>query len=1066
MDPKPNQHPVVRSVILAQAPQVAPVSRVTTVLDPTRFVVLGEGLAAGMTNFSLCEHDQRESFGAQMARQMQVAFAQPLFQAPGLGDAPGFPRLPVRLPFDHQTTVLTEFPPAGPFSNLSVPGLTVADAVSRRPMSPLIHAADARQTAINFILGLPALPDGQAPVRTQLECAIDHAPTLAIVELGYAEVLEAATSGQADAIPGEAAFRTNYESIVMALRATGCNVIVTTIPDPMDTAHFSTSAAAARVVKVPADQLEREYNLDRGGRATVSGLMEIGYRRMGGQPSPLPAGSVLRGAVAAEITRRVQALNTVITSVAADHGALVYDLGGFFRRLNRQGVAVGSRTLSSDFLGGFYSLNGYYPGKTGQALIANELLTLINRTFGTTFDTINAGAVIRTDPVADYRPADGPAYGTLGGFAASTLATLKTWSTMAGFLMHMVVDTVMRKRPAVAAASGSTPERWTLKLPAGLEQELPLNKAASYYGDALRPVHTDDKKEAEYGLTGRLLFGGLAMLDTHLGGTMRIRFTPPVNNITTFEVTHGASGLAGDDARLSAPQFFCMPAIKHQVMDAAAAPSSGKLNLITGEVTDLTFNFFFLNSAIMSLVAVNPTLPRDPIKFPGEYGSTWARFDQRPDGRLDFTCYATTFIPLSVLKTPIRFPLPFTGPSGSFAHIPSDGTALHPHIHLTTRPLDGPDPDVRVPELPVNTIQMFTAASHNNHFGDDFSLNAPELGGPATGRSHLVGRYQIQFGERFGSSQQFSLITTQPGGLLTTLPQTVIAKAFGKRVPDSLLGHEEWLRFHEQTYNNDRISWLDDPLDLAVGVIDLKTGKVIGPLLRRGMISTSWILAMIHVEPRTPRATFMFRGPAGFTKATHGQTRFWFHGDLHIPFPENFHFPTAKFTADYAADPDAAAAAAGVKSFPIGPKSALDPYLRFQGMHVPGAPRFPARRGGCDQMTSLNGTDFSYRYDLVPSPGVSSFEFTNITTGATFRMTRLTWVDFLNSAASSAADGDYDTFTFTGFGTWSGDPANGLHSATVHISTSPTHPFVSVLIDGGEATNVETRPPNRELTHP
>jgi len=590
---------------------------------------------------------------------------------------------------------------------------------------------------------------------------------------------------------------------------------------------------------------------------------------------------------------------------------------------------------------------------------------------------------------------------------------------------------------------------------------LPINKASSYYGDALRPVHTDDKAEAEYGLTGRLLFGGLAMLDTHLTGSVKIKFSPPVNNITTFEVTHGFTGLAGDDSRLSAPQFYRLPAIKHQVMDSAAEPSSGKLNLLTGDVTDLQYRFYFLNSAILSLAAVNPTLPRDPLKFPGEYGTTCAKFEQRPDGKLDYTCYATTFIPLSVLKTPIRFPLPFLGPSGSFASIPSDGTSLHPHIHLSTKPPSPADPGVAPPVLPVNTIQVFAASSHNNHFGDDFSLNTPALGGPGTGRSHLVGRYQIQFGERFGDSLQFSITSMQPGGMLTTLSQSVIAKAFKKRIPDSLLGHDEWLRFKEQTYNNDKISWLDDPLDLAVGVVNLKTGKVIGDLLRRGMISTSWIHAMIHVEPRTPRATFCFRGPAAFARTTHGQTLFRFEGDLHIPFPLNFNFHTAKFTADFEADPDAAASAPGPKSFPIGPDSALDPYLRFQGMHGPGVPRFAPRRGGSRQTTALNSIDFSYRYEIVPSPGVSSFEFTNITDGGTFRMTRLTWVDFLNSATSEAPADDYDTFTFTGLGTWSEDPANGSHVATVHICTSPTHPFVSVLIDGGESTNVETRPPVR-----
>jgi len=326
--------------------------------DPSRFLVLGEGLASGMTNFSLIESDQRESFGAQMARQMHVAFVQPLLQAPGLGDAPGFPRLPVRLPFDHQTTVLSEFPPTAPFANLSVPGLTVAESVSRRPASPLIHADDARQTAINFILGSPAAPERQSAARTQLECAIDRAPSLAIIALGFAEALEAATAGRPDALPDDATFRAQYTQLVSGLRATGSQVIVCTIPDPMDTAHFSTSVAAARVVKMPAALLENEYNLDRGGRATVNGLMEIGYRRMSGKPSPLPPGSVLRGAIAAEITNRIEQLNHIIRAVAAEQGAIVHDLCAFFRTLNRAGIAVGSRTLTSDFLGGFYSLNG------------------------------------------------------------------------------------------------------------------------------------------------------------------------------------------------------------------------------------------------------------------------------------------------------------------------------------------------------------------------------------------------------------------------------------------------------------------------------------------------------------------------------------------------------------------------------------------------------------------------------------------------------------------------------------------------------------------------------------
>ncbi len=1020
-----------------------------TKLNCTNFVVLGEGLAAGMANFSLIEADQLDSFPAQMAKQMKVRFVQPLLQAPGLGDVPGFPRLPVRLPVDHQTTVLKQLPPEQPNSNLSLPCLRLADALTRRPAPPLVRADDALQTATNLVLGMGGSLVGTDSARpTQLEYALSQKPTLAVVELGLVEALEAAIAHRPDMMPDVATFRSQYSQIVKALRAAGCDVVVTTVPDPGDTAHFSPLDAAARVLKVPAPMVAAVYGLQPGDRIAVDGLTEMGYQLICKSPKPVPERCILREAVAAAITTAIDSLNSAITAVAREHGAIVYDLHALYRTVRTTGVTVGARTLTADFLGGFYSLNGYYPGKTGHALIANGILALLNERFGTAFASVDVEKMAERDPVAAYRLAEGPDF---------TPADLMPPVSGGSQLATPEGGNSQTEHPPYGPPAEA--RTLPLKLPPGLEQVLPLNKEASYYGDALRPVHTTDPAEIPYGLSGNLLFGGLALLDTHLSGQIRITFTPPVNNITHFEVTHG-EGLVGDDGRLSAPQFYKLPGLMNKLLDPQDAVSSGDLDLATGAVTNLQYRLFFMNSAIFALAQVNPTLPKEPINFPGQYGTTWARFDQRPDGLLDFEVYGTTFIPMSVLGAPARFPLPFVSPSMNFASIPCDGTALHPHIHLSTRPLEGPDAGAEVPDLPVNTIQVFSASSHNNCFGDDFSLNAPELGGPASGRSHLVGRYQIQFGERFGDSLQFSISSLQPGGMLTTLPQSPVAQAFGKRVPDSLLGHDEWLRFREQTYNNDIISWLDDPLDVAVGAIDLKTGKVIGHLLRRGMITTSWILAMVHVEPRTPKSTFTFRGPASFQKGVNGETVFRYYGDLHIPFPVGFSFPTSKFTRAFTRGREYD----GVKAFPIGPNSALDPFLRFQAMHVPATPLL-AKRGGSRQMTAQNGIDFSYSYDIVPG-GESSFEFRNITAGGTFRMTRLTWVDFLNSRTSSAPAGDYDTFTFTGFGTWSGDPANGLHIATVHISTSPSHPFVSVLIDGGATTNVETRPPNRDLTLP
>ena len=53
-------------------------------LDTQTFVVLGEGLAAGVGHFSLTEDVQEWSFPALAAEKLGATFDQPLLEAPGV----------------------------------------------------------------------------------------------------------------------------------------------------------------------------------------------------------------------------------------------------------------------------------------------------------------------------------------------------------------------------------------------------------------------------------------------------------------------------------------------------------------------------------------------------------------------------------------------------------------------------------------------------------------------------------------------------------------------------------------------------------------------------------------------------------------------------------------------------------------------------------------------------------------------------------------------------------------------------------------------------------------------
>ncbi|HSE19886.1 MAG TPA: hypothetical protein VLB46_22685 [Pyrinomonadaceae bacterium] len=1026
-------------------------------LNTTTFVVLGEGLAAGMGDFTLSAETQIQSFAAQMARQMQAEFPQPLIQPPGICNPVGFAQLPVIVSVPMQTTVLELIPPA-PVNNLSVPGFTLSDALNLRPSQPLIQRNDARQTAANLILGAIPIRDGHnLRLPTQLECAIDRKSTFSIIELGYHEALEAAIKGDPNQLPAVDSFRSGYAKLIKKLKECGSDVLVLTIPDPFDTAYFSSLELAAKILKLEPATLLNTYRLNERDLISVNGLTEIGFQIFSQSMGELPDGCVLCGEVAGEISHRIKELNTALTLMAQERGALVYDLCAFFQRIQRQGMTIGARRLSAEYLGGFYSLNGYYPGATGQALIANELLQQLNICYGSDFPQIDIRRVMENDPVAGYRQAEGPNWPAdklrpKAVQAQSSLDNTRS-ETRSRSAMRSHIDQ-WSKLPLTESAAPAKP----LKLPPGLEQVLPVSKAASYFGDSIRAVNCLDPKEIPFGSCRGNLFGGFVMVDSHLSGSVRLKFTPPVDNITHFEVTHG-EGLVGDDGILAAPQFYKLPALQNRVQDVPGLISAGDLNLETGEVSNLTYYVSFSNTALLALSRVNPNLPAKPIEFSSlpstatRYGSAWAEFEQRPDGLLDYTFYGSAFLPLGgeFQGDPVLFPLTICSSSLQFASVPAKGTALHPHLSISTKESEIFAHDVG-PDVPFNTIQELTLFTHNSSFGDAFTLNAPEiLGGTATGRSHVLGRALLQFGERSGNSAPVAVSLLDAGGVMAPMAPSPISQAFPGQLYPGPNGFDEFLRFPLRTFDLDDLQIIDDPFDISVGAVDLRTGRFLNQLLHRSFISQDLFFALIRVEPRTPGSSFFFRGPTALQRGPAGQLIFRFQGEVHIPYPEGFLFPNPNLAT----------------GFVVGPNSALDPFLWVHAIQDADN-KHTFKHDGERNVLASTGERFSYSYKIPSTPASRefSFEYENHTQRGKFRMHSLAWIGFADSGNSGSTSDEYDTVTFTGFGIWSKDGSNTMQQVTAQFCTSPQRPYAAIQIDLGNVSNVNTKPPNIDDARP
>lgn len=1006
-------------------------------LNTSSFIVLGEGLAAGMGDFVLSDETARQSFPAQMARQMRTTFNQPLIQPPGIGNPVGFEELPVLIPA-FQTTVFTDLPPPE-VNNLSVPGYRLEDASRLRPCEPLVWRDDAKQTACNLILGILSIAYGtKGPLSTQLEYALGRRPTIALVELGYFEALEAAVKGELRSLPATQSFGSNYAELVGALKQAGADVVALTIPDPFDTAYFSSVETAAKILKVDAQYLRDTYGLGMDDLISVNGLHEIGFQMFAKSVKQLPEGFVSSAQFAAQVSRRVEELNAQIFALD-QRQASVYDLHGFFKRLKNEGIRFGEKGVSPEYLGGFYSLNGYYPGETGHALIANELLHFLNATHGANFPQIDIRAVNSTDPVVQYRQAEGANW-TAAQLPYSESHDSPSKAESAQFAPEVRVPvTNVSGWEELGPAEGEAGGR--LRLPPGLEQVLPLSKAASYFGDGIGAMNCREPQHIQWGSCGQLLFGGLAIVDSHLSGFLKIKFTEPVKDVSRFEVSF-SEGFAGDDTVLITPRLFKMAFQQSRVDEVPGTVSSGNLNLNTGEVSDLKLYARYSSTALFALVSVNPTFPKQPLSFPGPYGSAWAKFEQRPDGLLDFTFYGSTFVPLG---DGIRWPLNFFSPTGQFATVPANGTVMHPHLHLSTKEPATVSTTERL-DIPVNTFQELTLFTHNSSFGDAFTLHAPELGGLAKGRSHVLGRVLLQFGVRTGDSIPVAISFLNAGGVFASLEPSPITQVFPGQLYHGPHGFDEFLRFPLRTYSLDDLAILDDPFDISMGMVDCQSGRFINDLLHRGFINQDLIFALLRVEPRTPKDSFFFRGPAALERNAAGQLLFRFQGVVRVPYPSGFLFPKPNLTM----------------GFPVGPESVLDPFLWIHAIQDDPNARF-VKRGGANNVLASAGEIFSYSYEIPSEPGRrASFEYENHTQKGKFSLHSLAWVGFSNSNGSRRSSREYDTLTFTGFGIWKKDGIELVAQAAVQISTSAVRPYVGIQIDSGDISNVNSKPENEK----
>lgn len=357
-------------------------------------VAVGDSLTAGVQNGSLNLKGQNSSFAAIVARQIPTFFFRPLITEPGIPNElvlidPGPPPVLEEVPGEPGTR---HFPLVVP-QNLAIPGQDVLEALTVKPDLPL-------DTPEDLVLGVPSLvvPLGLPPL-SQIEMAFALRPTFTLVWLGPNNVLRAALDGSLDEVTPLEVFQEAYTTAIGTILESGSKIVVGNIPDVTVIAYLTPAAQVAALAGAPLEAIGPVLGIAEEDYVTAVGIQMVEPILVGQIPGPLPDSAVVSAVEVEGIKQAIAQMNAFIDQIAAILNFPVADVHGALEAIDQHGYQIGDQLLTTEFLGGIFSLDGFHPTNTGHALVADLFIQAINDFYGTNIPAVDLAQIAASDPL-------------------------------------------------------------------------------------------------------------------------------------------------------------------------------------------------------------------------------------------------------------------------------------------------------------------------------------------------------------------------------------------------------------------------------------------------------------------------------------------------------------------------------------------------------------------------------------------------------------------------------------------------------------------------------------------
>ncbi|MDR3701208.1 MAG: SGNH/GDSL hydrolase family protein [Candidatus Sulfopaludibacter sp.] len=359
--------------------------------DFSRFLVAGDSLGAGYQNAQLIESGQTHGYANVVATQLGVSLNLPLIPAPGypqISTEAGFALDSGLMPIGRLNTQQT--------LNVAVPGLPLAAFVGLPATCPPDYTNAVAVMAAEILNPTCSLN----PAPTELQEAAALKPTTSILWIGSNDALYTILFGNDPTdLP---TFTGLYHIAATTMAQASGHLVLANIPDVTLVPYVTSVPKLAAILGLPVATVEAIYGLNAGDMVTPYAFLAI--QAMGNMPGPLPDSSpngpvVVRAARLAQIRAAVAEYNSVIAAEAAANHAALVDINALVTNLAANGIQVGGQRLTTDFMGGLFSLDGVHPTNTGYAIIANEFIKAMNRAWNIDIEAVSIEQVSKTDPL-------------------------------------------------------------------------------------------------------------------------------------------------------------------------------------------------------------------------------------------------------------------------------------------------------------------------------------------------------------------------------------------------------------------------------------------------------------------------------------------------------------------------------------------------------------------------------------------------------------------------------------------------------------------------------------------